>query len=93
MTTKVFGSSIKRREDPRLITGQGNYVDDIKLVGMLHAVFVRSPHAHAKIKSVETSKAEALEGVVAVTVGNDEGVSLTVQDHLARRIFVVPDEA
>ena len=69
MTTQVFGSSIKRREDPRLITGQGNYVDDIKLVGMLHAAFVRSPHAHANIKSVETSKAEALEGVVAVFTG------------------------
>ena len=69
MTTQVFGSSIKRREDPRLITGQGNYVDDIKLVGMLHAAVVRSPHAHANIKSVETSKAEALEGVVAVFTG------------------------
>ncbi len=69
MTTQVFGSSIKRREDPRLITGQGKYVDDIKLVGMLHAAFVRSPHAHANIKSVETSKAEALEGVVAVFTG------------------------
>ena len=69
MTTQVFGSSIKRREDPRLITGQGNYVDDIKLVGMLHVAFVRSPHAHANIKSVETSKAEALEGVVAVFTG------------------------
>ena len=69
MTTQVFGSSIKRREDPRLITGQGNYVDDIKLVGMLHVAFVRSPHAHANIKSVDTSKAEALEGVVAVFTG------------------------
>ena len=69
MTTAVFGSSIKRREDPRLITGQGNYVDDINLLGMLHAAFVRSPHAHANIKSVETSKAEALEGVVAVFTG------------------------
>ncbi|MCH8207261.1 MAG: hypothetical protein IH956_09705 [Chloroflexi bacterium] len=69
MTTQVFGSSIKRREDPRLITGQGNYVDDIKLMGMLHAAFVRSPHAHANIRSIETSKAEALEGVVAVFTG------------------------
>ena len=69
MTTQVFGSSIKRREDPRLITGQGNYVDDIKLMGMLHAAFVRSPHAHANIRGIETSKAEALEGVVAVFTG------------------------
>ena len=68
-TTQVFGSSIKRREDPRLITGQGHYVDDIKLVGMLHAAFVRSTQAHANIKSVTPSKAEALEGVVAVFTG------------------------
>jgi len=66
MTTQVFGSSIKRREDPRLITGQGNYVDDIKLVGMLSLAIVRSPHAHANIKGIDTSKAEALDGVVAV---------------------------
>ena len=57
MTTSVIGSSIKRREDPRLITGQGNYVDDIKMAGMLHLVLVRSPHAHANIKSIDTSKA------------------------------------
>ena len=65
----LFGSSIKRREDPRLITGQGKYVDDIKMLGMAHIAFVRSPHAHADIKSVETSRAEALEGVVAVFTG------------------------
>ena len=47
MTTQVFGSSIKRREDPRLITGKGTYVDDVKLTGMLHLVLVRSPHPHA----------------------------------------------
>ena len=69
MATSVFGSSIKRREDPRLITGRGTYVEDIKLVGMLHAAFVRSPHAHANIMSVDTSRAAALEGVVAVFKG------------------------
>ena len=71
MTTQVFGSGIKRREDPRLITGQGNYVDDIKLVGMLHLVLVRSPHAHANIGPIETSRAKALDGVVAVFTGED----------------------
>lgn len=71
MTTSVFGASIKRREDPRLITGKGNYVDDIKLVGMLHMTLVRSPHAHALIKSIDTSKAKALKGVVAVYTGED----------------------
>ncbi|MCH8063184.1 MAG: molybdopterin-dependent oxidoreductase [Chloroflexi bacterium] len=71
MTTSPFGSSIKRREDPKLITGQGNYVDDIKLFGMLHMTLVRSPHAHAEIKSIDTSRAEALDGVVAVYTGED----------------------
>ena len=70
-TAAVFGSSIKRREDPRLITGQGTYVGDIKLVGMLHMVLARSPYAHAIIRSIDTSKAKALDGVVAVYTGED----------------------
>ena len=69
MTTSTFGSSIKRREDPKLITGQGNYVDDIKLFGMLHAAIVRSPHAHARITNIDTSKAKSHPGVVAVFTG------------------------
>jgi carbon-monoxide dehydrogenase large subunit len=64
--TKLFGSSIKRREDPRLITGRGNYVDDVKLPGMTYAAFVRSPHAHARIKRINTAKAKSTPGVVAV---------------------------
>ena len=69
MTTSTIGSSIKRREDPKLITGQGTYTDDIKLVGMLHAVIVRSPHAHAKITNIDTSRAKNHPGVVAVFTG------------------------
>ena len=69
--TAVFGSSIKRREDPRLITGRGTYVGDIKLVGMLHMVLARSPHAHAIIRSIDTSKARAVDGVVVVYTGED----------------------
>ena len=70
MTTQsVLGASIKRREDPRLITGRGTYVDDVRLVGMLNMVLVRSPHAHANIRSVDTSAAESAEGVVAVYTG------------------------
>ncbi|MEK7364868.1 MAG: hypothetical protein AAB016_12940, partial [candidate division NC10 bacterium] len=57
--TRLFGSAIKRREDPRFITGKGTYVDDVKLPGTTHAVFVRSPHAHARIKSVNTAKAKS----------------------------------
>ena len=69
MTTSTFGSSIKRREDPKLITGQGTFVDDIKLFGMLDAVIVRSPRAHARITSIDTSRARNHPGVVAVFTG------------------------
>ena len=71
MTTASFGSRIKRREDPKLITGQGTFTDDIRLVGVLHAVLVRSPHAHARISSIDASKARNHPGVVAVFTGAD----------------------
>ncbi|HTY78975.1 MAG TPA: molybdopterin cofactor-binding domain-containing protein [Candidatus Bathyarchaeia archaeon] len=70
-TARLLGASIKRREDPRFITGKGNYVDDLKLPGMTYAAFVRSPHAHAKIGSIDVSKAKAYPGVVAVFTGKD----------------------
>ena len=70
MTTQsILGASIKRREDPRLITGRGTYVDDVRLVGMLNMVLVRSPHAHANIRGIDTSAAESAPGVVAVYTG------------------------
>ncbi|TMB37091.1 MAG: xanthine dehydrogenase family protein molybdopterin-binding subunit, partial [Deltaproteobacteria bacterium] len=68
---QLFGQSIKRREDPRLITGKGTYVDDVKLPGTTHAAFVRSPHAHARIKSIDTTAARNSKGVVAVYTGKD----------------------
>ena len=71
MTTGIFGSSIKRREDPRLITGNGTYVDDIRIVGMLHLSLVRSTYAHATISSIDVSAANAVEGVVTVYTGED----------------------
>jgi aerobic carbon-monoxide dehydrogenase large subunit len=70
-TARVLGASIKRREDPRFITGKGNYTDDLKLAGMTHAVFVRSPHANAKIRKIDTSKASKAPGVVAIFTGKD----------------------
>ena len=70
-TAKLFGASIKRREDPRFITGKGNYTDDVKLPGMTYAAFVRSPHAHARIRSIDVGKAKAHPGVVAVFTGKD----------------------
>ena len=71
MTTRIFGSGIRRREDPRLITGKASYTDDIKLPGMLHAAILRSPYAHANIGSVDTSGAASQPGVVAVYTGAD----------------------
>ena len=71
MTTRVFGSGIRRREDPRLITGRASYTDDIKLPGLVHAAILRSPHAHASITSIDTSGAEGQPGVIAVYTGAD----------------------
>ena len=70
-TEKLVGKRIRRREDPRLITGTATYVDDIKMPGMLYAAILRSPHAAAKIRSIDISKAKALKGVHAVFVGED----------------------
>src|SRR3989442_2737137 len=68
---RLFGKSIKRREDPRFITGRGQYVDDLKLPGMTYAAFVRSPHAHARIKKIDTAAALKHPGVVAIFTGKD----------------------
>jgi carbon-monoxide dehydrogenase large subunit len=70
-TERLLGASIKRREDPRFITGRGQYVDDVKLPLMTHAAFVRSPHAHARIRSIDTSAAKSQPGVIAVYTGQD----------------------
>ncbi|HEV7504298.1 MAG TPA: aerobic carbon-monoxide dehydrogenase large subunit, partial [Thermoanaerobaculia bacterium] len=64
-----MGHSMKRKEDPRFLRGQGHYVDDIKLPGMLHMDIVRSPYAHAKILAIHTEKALAIPGVLAVITG------------------------
>jgi carbon-monoxide dehydrogenase large subunit len=66
-----MGHRMKRKEDPRFIQGKGNYVDDIKLPGMLHMDIVRSPYAHAKILNIDASAALAMAGVVAVITGKD----------------------
>ena len=73
MTTRYFGERIKRNEDPRLLTGQALYVDDVDLPDMLHAAFLRSPYAHAKIKSIDVSQALLRAGVVAIYTANDLG--------------------
>ncbi len=70
-TTGFIGKSVRRTEDPRLITGRGTYVDDVRLVGMLHMALVRSPHAHARIRKVNVARAAKAPGVVAVFTGAD----------------------
>ena len=60
MGVEGIGASVVRKEDRRFITGKGRYVDDIKLMGMTHAQFIRSPHAHAKVKSIDSSAAISL---------------------------------
>jgi aerobic carbon-monoxide dehydrogenase large subunit len=70
-TTDVIGTRLKRVEDPRLITGAAKYIDDLKLPGMAYVAIVRSPHAHARINGIDTSKAAAHPGVVGVYTGKD----------------------
>ncbi|HSR50043.1 MAG TPA: molybdopterin cofactor-binding domain-containing protein [Acidobacteriota bacterium] len=71
MSTRIFGSGIKRREDPRLITGKALYTDDMVLPRTLHMAVVRSPHAHARIKSIDIRAAKDAPGVMAVFTGQD----------------------
>jgi carbon-monoxide dehydrogenase large subunit len=68
---QYVGARVPRVEDRRYLMGQGRYVDDIDLRGMLHVAFVRSPHAHARILQIDTEAAQTLEGVVAVFTGED----------------------
>ncbi|HJQ13285.1 MAG TPA: xanthine dehydrogenase family protein molybdopterin-binding subunit [Anaerolineales bacterium] len=73
MATRYFGERIKRNEDPRLLKGQGLYVDDVDLPNLLHAAFVRSPYAHARIDHIDVSLALKREGVVAIYTAEDLG--------------------
>ena len=66
-----IGCARKRREDPRFIQGKGNYVDDVKMPGMTFGAMVRSPYAHARIKRIDTSRAVALPGVIAVITAEE----------------------
>lgn len=69
MTTQGIGASVLRKEDRRFITGKGRYVDDVKVVGLSHAHFVRSPHAHARVKGIDTTAAKAMPGVIDILTG------------------------
>lgn len=66
MSTRSFGTRVKRNVDPKLLKGEGSFIDDLDLPGVLHAAFVRSPFARAKIKSVDTDYARSMDGVMAI---------------------------
>src|SRR5215475_1618951 len=71
MPTRYVGQAMKRKEDPRLVSGTSTYVDDVVLPGMLHMAVTRSIHAHARIKRIDVSKAQKLHGVAAVVTGGE----------------------
>src|SRR6188472_979192 len=69
MSATGIGAAVRRKEDIRFITGKGQYTDDVVRAGETRAMFVRSPHAHAKIKSIDSSEASKMPGVVAILTG------------------------
>ena len=71
MGVKQFGARVTRLEDAGLLTGKGRFVDDIQVPNALAASFVRSPYAHARVRSIDTTEALALPGVVAVLTATD----------------------
>ena len=75
-TTNLVGTRMKRVEDPSMITGAAQYLDDLKLPGMAYVAVVRSPYAHARIKSIDTSRAAAHPGVIGA--GRGPGTVCTV---------------
>ncbi|MHA1107599.1 MAG: molybdopterin cofactor-binding domain-containing protein [Alphaproteobacteria bacterium] len=89
MGAKLFGARVKRLEDPALLTGQGQFVDDMRLPEMVHAAFVRSPHPHARIKSIDTAPALAMDGVHAVYTLAD----LPARLHDYKLLLLLPNPA
>ncbi|MBT3703714.1 MAG: xanthine dehydrogenase family protein molybdopterin-binding subunit, partial [Alphaproteobacteria bacterium] len=71
MTETGIGAAVRRTEDQRFLTGNGNYTDDINVFGQTYAAFVRSPHAHAKINGINSTAAAAADGVVAILTGEE----------------------
>jgi carbon-monoxide dehydrogenase large subunit len=71
MSATGIGAAVRRREDQRFITGKGHYTDDVNRPGQCHAYFLRSPHAHAKIKGIDIKAAAAMPGVLAILTGSE----------------------
>ena len=74
--SKLVGTKVKRREDPRLVQGLSHYVDDLRMADVLQVAILRSPHAHARLNGINTDAASALAGVVSVVTGADIGDSV-----------------
>jgi carbon-monoxide dehydrogenase large subunit len=83
---RAFGQPMRRKEDPRLLTGRGKYAADFRLPGMLQAAVLRSPHAHASLGAIRAKAARALPGVVAVVTGEDLGAIGRIPTRLGHRI-------
>ena len=71
MSATGIGAAVRRKEDQRFITGKGHYTDDINRPGQAYAYFIRSPHAHATVKSIDAKAASGIPGVVAIFTGAD----------------------
>ena len=71
MTSSGIGASVKRKEDDRFISGKGKYTADVNLYNQTYAYFIRSPHAHARIKKIDISKATKIPGVLGIFTGDD----------------------
>ncbi|MDP6603657.1 MAG: xanthine dehydrogenase family protein molybdopterin-binding subunit, partial [Rhodospirillales bacterium] len=71
MSETGIGASVRRTEDNRFLQGRGNFTDDINRPGQAYAYFVRSPHAHARIRGIDAAAAQACKGVVAILTGQD----------------------
>jgi carbon-monoxide dehydrogenase large subunit len=87
--TPTFGTSVRRKEDPRLLTGRGKYAADFRLPGMLHGAVVRSPHAHARLGAIRTKAALGLHGVAAVITGDELGAIGRIPVRLGPRPSIV----
>ncbi len=86
----IIGASVKRKEDPRFLTGRACYVDDIRLPGLLHAVMVRSPHAHAEIRGIGVAPARVFPGVALVVTAADLGAVAPIPVRLGPRTGLAP---
>src|SRR5438046_7249209 len=75
MATRLFGASIPRRDDGRLLRGEGRYLDDLRRPGLLHVAIVRSPHAHAVVRAIRVERARRMPGVVDVVTARDLGAA------------------